>query len=98
MAHQFAKDMVEAQEGRASTQIILTFVGGILLLTATFAHWAFDKDFYPNALGLMAALLLGVPLVVQAFKDLWSGHTHMDELAAVMILRSYLDANKPMVE
>ena len=23
---------------------------------------------------------------------------HMDELAAVMILRSYLDANKPMVE
>jgi len=23
---------------------------------------------------------------------------HLDELAAVMILRSYLDANKPMVE
>ncbi|MBI1371092.1 MAG: heavy metal translocating P-type ATPase [Planctomycetes bacterium] len=100
MAHEHAKSLVEAQEGRAGTQIILTFVGGVLLINAAIAYWLFpgmtdpndagrSVNFYADTMAIIAALLLGVPLVVQAFKDLWSGHTHMDELAALAVIAAF---------
>jgi len=95
MAHEHAKHLVEAQEGRAGTQIILTFIGGVLLINAAIAYWLFPGDpntgqnFYADTMAVIAALLLGVPLVVQAFKDLWSGHTHMDELAALAVIAAF---------
>jgi Cd2+/Zn2+-exporting ATPase len=89
MAHEYAKEMVEAQEGRASTQIILTFVGGMLLVTAMVAKWVFEHEFYSQTLGFAAAVLLGVPLAYRAMRDLKSGHTHMDELAALAVVAAF---------
>jgi Cd2+/Zn2+-exporting ATPase len=99
MAHEHAKEMVEAQTGRAGMQIVLTFIGGVLLLTSAIAYWLFpgevdpatgeSSNFYAATLALLAAILLGAPLVVRAFKDLWEGHTHMDELAALAVLAAF---------
>ena len=94
MAHEHAKHLVEAQEGRAGVQIILTFIGGVLLVNAAIAYWLFPGDgsghnFYADSMAIVAALLLGLPLVVQAFRDLWSGHTHMDELAALAVIAAF---------
>ncbi|MAE60651.1 MAG: hypothetical protein CMJ49_04745 [Planctomycetaceae bacterium] len=90
MAHEHMKDIMEAQEGRASLKILLTLAGGTLLLTAWAAEGIYDNPFYPNMLALFAALLLGVPLVVQAAKDLYTGHMHMNELAALGVVAAFV--------
>jgi len=87
MAHEHAKQLVEAQEGR--TRVILMFVGGVLLINSALALWIFERPFYSDAMAFAAAMLLGVPLVIQAFKDLASGHTHMDELAALAVIAAF---------
>ncbi|MBI1373982.1 MAG: cadmium-translocating P-type ATPase [Phycisphaera sp.] len=98
MAHEHVKEMVEDQTGRASTQMIMTFVGGVLLINAALAYLIFPSttdpsgettNFYAETMGFVAAVLLGVPLVVRAFKDLISGHTHMDELAALAVIAAF---------
>ena len=89
MAHEFAHEMVDDQEGRAGIQITLTFFGGVLLLNAVLAEFLFDHKFYSDSLAFVAAVLLGAPLVIRAFKDLLSGHTHMDELAALGVIASF---------
>ncbi|MEX2673605.1 MAG: cation-translocating P-type ATPase [Phycisphaeraceae bacterium] len=100
MAHEHVKEMVEAQEGKAGFQIILTFVGGVLLLNAALAYLLFPSSPHPEQAGatvntyadllaLGAAILLGAPLVIRAFKDLWEGHTHMDELAALAVVAAF---------
>lgn len=89
MAHEHARDMIETQTGRASVQIIATFVGGVLLATSALARAIFEHRFYSDALGFAAALLLGVPLVVHALKTLWRGEMHMDELAAMAFVAAF---------
>ena len=40
-------------------------------------------------MGMLAALLLGLPLVISALKELRSGHGHMDELAALAVTAAF---------
>ncbi len=96
MAHEHMHDMVEAQTGRASVQIIATFSGGTLLVTALVAKLFYHNDL-GSLMGMVAAILLGAPLVWRAVQDLYHGHTHMDELAALAVIAafatgSYLEA------
>jgi len=77
---------VQTQTGRVSVQIIATLIGGMLLLCSVAAQVLFDSEFYPAALGLIAAILLGLPLVWVAVKELAHGHTHMNELVALAVL------------
>ena len=89
MAHEFAKDLVDRQAGRAGAQIVATLVGGVLLVNAALAKFIFHSEFPSQALAMVAALLLGVPLVWRALKDLWAGHSHMDELAALAVAAAF---------
>ena len=68
-----------------SLQIVATLAGGTILLCSVAARFLFDSDFYPTTLGLVAALLLGVPVIWVAIKDLVHGHTHMNELVALAV-------------
>ncbi len=88
MAHDHIKhDLgIQDQTGRVTLQITATLVGGALLVCSVAAQVLFDHEFYPAALGLMSALLLGAPLVWVAIKDLMRGHTHMNELVALAVL------------
>ena len=46
-------------------------------------------NFYGDMMGMLAALLLGLPLVISALKELRSGHGHMDELAALAVTAAF---------
>jgi Zn2+/Cd2+-exporting ATPase len=92
MAHDHLS--VKAETGRATAKLIATMLGGMLVLASFLAGWLF-KDaaagddsgkFYRDALALIGALLLAVPLWSHAAKALFTGHMHMDELVALAIL------------
>lgn len=95
MAHEHSKEMFEAQEGQATTMIVMTFIGGVLLICAALAYLIFPEDalsgrnVHAQTLGMIAALLLGVPLVFRAIQDLIRGEPHMDELAALAVVAAF---------
>jgi len=91
MAHDYIKEglEVEALTGKISYQILATLVGGVLLLCSFIAGMLYDNADYATGLGMISAVLLGAPLVWVAIKDLYHGHTHMNELVALAVLASF---------
>lgn len=87
---------LKAETGRATTQLIATMVGGILVASSFVAQWFYGGTtavtgdtpiyFYRDLLAAIGALLLAIPLWVHAVQTLLSGHMHMDELVALAIL------------
>ncbi len=101
MVHEHAKQVVGDETGRINAQVLAVLIGGMLLLTAAAAHLFFEDQTFgvePGGLAgpdvasyiaILAALLLGVPLVWQALRDLASGHMHMNELAALAVVAAF---------
>ena len=93
MAHDYLKKSIEEQTGRASAALIMTLMGGILVLNSFLADYLFahpdDKSGalnpYSATLALAGALLLGAPMVKHAVVHLWRGGSHMDELVALAL-------------
>lgn len=87
---------VHSEEGRATTKLVATFLGGVLVLMSFVAQWLFtdgtvtvagkSANVYSDLLALVGALLLAVPLWTHAAVTLWHGEMHMDELVALAIL------------
>jgi Cd2+/Zn2+-exporting ATPase len=87
------------ETGRATTRLIATLVGGVLVLSSFVAQWVFADDtalqgetpsnFYRDVLAGIGALLLAIPLWVHAFRCVLTGRMHMDELVAVAILAAF---------
>jgi len=86
MAHDILKKSIEAQTGRASMFIIGILVGGVLVINSYIAAWVFDDSFYSDALALIGAALLAIPILVHAIRHLARGHMHMDELVALAVI------------
>ncbi len=98
MAHDVLKDSVEAQTVRASVLIVGILLGGVLVLCsyivplipifsrATFSDGQRDWNIFADALALIGAVLLGIPIIVHAVKGLFHGHAHMDELVALAVI------------
>ena len=91
MPHEHVKsDLgIESQTGRVSLQIVATLLGGVLLVCSLLAELAYDHPFHADALAMIAAILLGTPLVWRALKGLGDGHAHMDELVALAVLAAF---------
>lgn len=88
MAHDYVEQQlhVESQTGRMSIGIIATLLGGVLLVCSVVAEFLYDSDFYADSLGFLSALLLGLPLIWVAMKDLAKGHMHFNELVALAVI------------
>lgn len=97
---------LDTQTGRVSLQILATLLGGVLLLCSVAAIFVFGpttqitpdgterlvyRNFYSELLGIVAAILLGAPLVWTALKDLIHGHAHMNELVALAVLAAFVN-------
>jgi Cd2+/Zn2+-exporting ATPase len=93
MAHDILNESVAAQTGRASLFILAILFGGVLVVNAYIADWLFQDDFYGSALALIGAILLGLPIVIQAMKHLLKGQMHMDELVALAIVAAIAGGN-----
>jgi len=100
MAHAHLRE-IEAETLKASTLLIGTLMGGMLVLSSyviqfpTVAGLLFQdapdptrsaSAPYSDLVALVGAILLGAPLVWHAVKCLSSGHLHMDELVALAVV------------
>lgn len=88
---------VAAQTGRASRLLIVTMMGGMLVVSSFLAEYLFSdspiqsaagelRNPYSDFIALIAAVLLALPLVWHALKHLASGEMHMDELVAMAVV------------
>lgn len=90
MGHQHLS--TQSDTGRATTKLIATLLGGMLVLASFVAGWLLDptdergKGFYSQSLALLGTLFLAVPLWWHSLKSLISGNLHMDEIVALAIL------------
>jgi Cd2+/Zn2+-exporting ATPase len=78
----------------ANLQFMLVMVGAVLLVCALIARKTFDTPDQGNVLAMIAALLLGGPIVLHAARDLLrrsrtGGSSHMEELVALAFLASF---------
>ena len=96
MAHNVLDGSIERQTGRASLLIVGILAGGVLVILSYVASWVFSdhttpdgKNFYRDALALAGAVLLGIPIIVHAARELLRGHTHMDELVALAVIAAF---------
>lgn len=78
MAHSFLKKMLVSESRRFQFQIAGNLVGGALLLNSYIAGFIFDNGTISLMLAMMSALLLGLPLVWEAMRDLWRGNDETD--------------------
>ena len=94
MAHEHVKEDLglDSATGRISYQIYGTLLGGVLLICALAAHvlkpW-YGSDFHSESMAMIAAILLGAPLIWVAIKDLAHGHMHMNELVALAVIAAF---------
>lgn len=97
MAHehlQFQEDLsseqMQGKQVRVSLALLGTLAGGVLLINSQVGKLFFGSASTTTELfAMLGALLLGGPVVVHAFKCLWEGHSHMDELAALGIIAAF---------
>ncbi len=78
-------------------RLVMTLFGGVLLLVAFAASFAFDDaaggaNFHASVAAILAALLLGVPIIVDALKDIWQGRLGVSVLAAVAVLAAFAES------
>lgn len=91
-----AKATVEAQTGRVSVMLIATLVGGTLIVASFLTEFFFDRSIrdsagllrnpHSDAIALIGAVLLGLPLVWRSMQHLYRGESHMDELVAMAVI------------
>ncbi|MBN2445162.1 MAG: cadmium-translocating P-type ATPase [Phycisphaerae bacterium] len=71
----------------ANLQIVMTFVGGMLLIVAFVAGFIYPEiPERAEFVALLAAILLGIPLIIEAARDLLHGRTEMNELVALAVI------------
>ncbi len=88
------------EERRVDLKILACLAGGMLLMAAVAAHFLFRAPGAPlfgesapqaGFIGLLAAILLGAPIILEAARGLLSpkhAHSHMDELIALAVIAS----------
>ena len=99
MAHQHLhlhddmnSDHTHGKQVRVSLALIGTLAGGMLLFSSFVARSRFlygSDSFQTQFLVMIAAILLGVPIVVHALKSLMRREMHMDELVALAIIAAF---------
>ncbi len=103
MAHQhlhFKEDIsIEHTHGkqvRVSMALLGTLAGGMLLLSLFVAKSRFvygSDSFHAEFLAMLAAILLGAPIVLHAIKSILKRESHMDELVALAIIAAFATQN-----
>jgi Cd2+/Zn2+-exporting ATPase len=87
-----AAEHTHGKQIRVSLALLGTLAGGMLLLTWLVARSRFlygSDSFQVELLSLVAALLLGGPIVLHAIKSIAKREMHMDELVALAIIAAF---------
>ena len=97
MAHQhlhfkenIAAEHTHGKQVRISMALLGTLAGGMLLISSGIARWLYGGDsFNAEFLAMVAAIMLGAPIVWHAIKSLIKRESHMDELVALAIIAAF---------
>ncbi|MGA2094190.1 MAG: cation-translocating P-type ATPase [Sedimentisphaerales bacterium] len=83
-----ALEQTHSKQIRVSIALLGTLAGGVLLLSHYVGKWLIygSENFQVEILALVAAILLGTPIVWHAIKSLIRRESHMDELVALAIV------------
>jgi len=83
-----AAEQTHGKQVRVSIALIGTLAGGMLLFSSGVSRLFYGAD-HSEFLAMMAAILLGGPIVLHAIESLVKRQSHMDELAALAIIASF---------
>ena len=83
MAHSFLKKLLDAETSHFRLEIISCLTGGLFLVDAWLTSWIYDNQDLSEYPAIIAALLLGTPLIWHAICDLWHGESEMNEFAVI---------------
>jgi Cd2+/Zn2+-exporting ATPase len=84
----------ESQFG-ISLALLGTLAGGVLLISSGVSNFVYGIDsFNTTMVAMLAAVLLGAPIVWHAMKSIVRQEAHMDELVALAILASFVTAGQ----
>lgn len=86
----FGEGSVAAQTGKTSALLMGTFMGGVLALNSYIAEWIYKDPFYSTLLAMLAALLLALPIVLEAIVSVIKGQTNMDTLVAIAVAAAFV--------
>ncbi|MHC4558341.1 MAG: heavy metal translocating P-type ATPase [Planctomycetota bacterium] len=97
MAHQhlhfkddIAAEHTHSKQVRVSIALLGTLAGFVLLINSGIAKFIYGSDsFNTEFLAMVAAILLGAPIVWHAIKSLIKKEMHMDELVALAIIAAF---------
>ncbi|MGD2174732.1 MAG: HAD-IC family P-type ATPase, partial [Candidatus Brocadiaceae bacterium] len=77
--------------GSIQARLIITFIGGVVVLNAYLADYLFfpDKEAIGAISALIGAVLLATPIVAGAFQEIRRGRMHMTVLVAVAVIAAF---------
>ncbi|MCX5635982.1 MAG: cation-translocating P-type ATPase [Planctomycetota bacterium] len=89
-----AVEHTHGKQIRVSLAMVGTLAGGVLLISSSIARFIYGKgSFNPEFLAMVAAILLGAPIVLHAIKSIIQRQSHMDELVALAIIAAFATEN-----
>jgi len=88
-----AAEHTHGKQMRVSLALLGTLAGGVLLINSGIARLIYGPtSFQTESLAMIAAILLGAPIVLHAIKSLMKREMHMDELVALAIFAAFVTA------
>jgi len=85
-----AVEHTHGKQIRVSMAMLGTLVGGTLLINSGIAKLIYGRgSFNAEFFAMVAAILLGAPIVLHAIKSIIKGQAHMDELVALAIIAAF---------
>ena len=80
--------------GRSMGRIGFAVVGGFLIVNHYLLSWLMPElQFAASLSAFLGAVILALPIVLTAIKDLWEGRVYMNELVALAILAAFTSAD-----
>jgi Cd2+/Zn2+-exporting ATPase len=89
-AHEIDVEQTHRKQVTVSLALLGTLLGGTLLINSMISpiFYGSDSEVKP-LLAMLAAILLGLPIVIHSIKSVIQGHMHMDELVALAIIAAF---------
>ena len=82
----------EHDHGNAKVNLIVAVVGGILIVNSALADWLpyYGDEFQSKLSAIIGAIILALPILVSAVKDVLRGRIYMNELVALALIAAFV--------
>ncbi|HBG78700.1 MAG TPA: cadmium-translocating P-type ATPase [Phycisphaerales bacterium] len=89
-AHEIDSEKTHRKQVSVSLALIGTLLGGTLLLNSLISPIFYGKNTeVKEMLAMLAAILLGLPVVIHSIRSIINGQMHMDELVTLAIIAAF---------